>query len=162
MVITASAAAPAIIDALVNGNPTRSRSPTPCCQHRPVRRRNADGRQGEGGKALIDMFEVVSNALHQAYRDRNVQGRHGPGIQLYSARTHRGIGMEGGATKPRMLIVALSIFTAGHLMIFILAILSAGLHGIRLQYVELFKKFYEGGGVEFNPLKIKRKHTVEE
>jgi V/A-type H+-transporting ATPase subunit I len=47
-------------------------------------------------------------------------------------------------------------------MIFILAIISAGLHGIRLQYVELFKKFYEGGGAEFDPLRIKRKHTVEE
>jgi len=61
-----------------------------------------------------------------------------------------------------MLISALLIFTVGHLAIFILAILSAGLHGIRLQYVELFKKFYEGGGLEFNPLKIKRRYTVEE
>jgi V/A-type H+-transporting ATPase subunit I len=54
------------------------------------------------------------------------------------------------------------VFIVGHLMIFILAIISAGLHSIRLQYVELFTKFYEGGGLEFNPLKVIRKHTFEE
>ena len=54
------------------------------------------------------------------------------------------------------------MFVVGHLMIFILAIISAGLHSIRLHYVELFTKFYEGGGVEFNPLKVVRKHTLEE
>jgi V/A-type H+-transporting ATPase subunit I len=47
-------------------------------------------------------------------------------------------------------------------MIFILGLISAGLQSIRLQYVELFTKFFEGGGLEFNPLKIERKHTMEE
>jgi V/A-type H+-transporting ATPase subunit I len=61
-----------------------------------------------------------------------------------------------------MLILGLLVFIVGHMMIFILAIISAGLHSIRLQYVELFTKFYEGGGLEFNPLKIIRKHTLEE
>ena len=45
-------------------------------------------------------------------------------------------------------------------IIFILAIISAGLHSIRLEYVELFNRFFEGGGVDFNPLKIIRKHTI--
>ena len=59
-----------------------------------------------------------------------------------------------------MLVAGLGIFILGHLMIFILAIISAGLHSIRLEYVELFNRFFEGGGVEFNPLKIVRKHTI--
>ncbi|HOK28522.1 MAG TPA: V-type ATPase 116kDa subunit family protein, partial [Methanomassiliicoccaceae archaeon] len=119
----------------------------------------------EGGKALIDMPEVVSNVL--SYTRLIAIGTSKAGMALafnyISLGRIAGIGTAAGATgNPVMLISALLIFVIGHLMIFMLAILSAGLHGIRLQYVELFKKFYEGGGVEFNPLKIKRKHTVEE
>ena len=60
-----------------------------------------------------------------------------------------------------MLIVAVLILIVGHLTVFILGVLSAGMHGIRLHYVELFQKFYEGGGVKFNPLKVVRKRTSE-
>lgn len=57
-------------------------------------------------------------------------------------------------------ILGILMFSFLHLMIWTLAILSAGLHGLRLQMVELMAKFFEGGGVEFNPLKIKRVQTV--
>ena len=121
--------------------------------------------KGEGGSALIEMPEVMSNTL--SYTRLIAIGMSKAGMALafnyISLGLIAGIGTAAGATSnPVMLIAALLIFVVGHLMIFMLAILSAGLHGIRLQYVELFKKFYEGGGADFDPLKIRRKHTVEE
>ncbi|MBN1860103.1 MAG: V-type ATP synthase subunit I [Candidatus Thermoplasmatota archaeon] len=37
--------------------------------------------------------------------------------------------------------------------------LGAAVHSLRLQYVEFFNRFYEGGGKEFDPFQIKRKYT---
>ena len=40
--------------------------------------------------------------------------------------------------------------------------LGAGVHSLRLQYVEFFNRFYEGGGKKFEPFSIKRKYTKNE
>lgn len=40
-----------------------------------------------------------------------------------------------------------------------LSMLGAYVHGIRLQYVEMFGKFYSGGGRKFNPFKTAEKHV---
>lgn len=45
------------------------------------------------------------------------------------------------------------------LLVFALGSLSAGIQAIRLNYVEFFLKFYNGGGVSFEPLGYKRKHS---
>lgn len=37
--------------------------------------------------------------------------------------------------------------------------LGAAVHSLRLQYVEFFNRFYEGGGQKFKPFVIKRKYT---
>jgi V/A-type H+-transporting ATPase subunit I len=37
--------------------------------------------------------------------------------------------------------------------------LGAAVHSLRLQYIEFFGRFYEGGGTEFTPFKIKRVYT---
>ena len=45
------------------------------------------------------------------------------------------------------------------LIVFALGSLSAGIQAIRLNYVEFFLKFYNGGGVGFEPLGYKRKYS---
>jgi V/A-type H+-transporting ATPase subunit I len=113
--------------------------------------------KGEGGKAMVELPEVMSNVL--SYTRLIAIGMSKAGMALaFNFIAIELIAPSGGI----MLVMGLMVFIVGHLMIFILAILSAGLHAIRLQYVELFNKFYEGGGLEFNPLKVIRKHTLEE
>ncbi len=50
------------------------------------------------------------------------------------------------------------IFAAGHAMNFAINVLGAYVHTNRLQYVEFYSKFYEGGGKEFSPLKMNTKY----
>ena len=46
-----------------------------------------------------------------------------------------------------------------HVVNLALQALGAGVHSLRLQYVEFFNRFYEGGGHEFAPFKLNRKYT---
>ncbi len=57
-------------------------------------------------------------------------------------------------------ILGILMFAFLHLVIWTLGILSAGLHALRLQYVELMTKFFDGNGVLFDPLKVKREKTI--
>lgn len=116
--------------------------------------------KGEGGKALIELPELMSNVL--SYTRLIAIGMSKAGMALAFNFIAIGMIAHGSHGDPVMGIMALLIFVMGHLMIFMLAIISAGLHGVRLQYVELFTKFYEGGGQEFDPLRIRRKYTKEE
>lgn len=50
------------------------------------------------------------------------------------------------------------IFILGHLFNLAMSMLSAFVHSLRLQYVEFFPKFFEGGGDPFSPLSKKYKH----
>ena len=56
-------------------------------------------------------------------------------------------------------IVMILLLIFAHLVNLGLQALGAGIHSLRLQYVEFFNRFYEGGGHEFSPFKIKRKYT---
>ena len=59
-----------------------------------------------------------------------------------------------------LIILGFVLFCVLHLMIWTLAILSGGLHALRLQLVEFMIKFYEGDGTEFTPLKFKHIKTI--
>ncbi len=56
------------------------------------------------------------------------------------------------------LMIVLLVF--GHLFNLIIGTLGAFVHSTRLQMVEFFSKFYEGGGREFRPYKREAEYTV--
>ncbi|MDD3493722.1 MAG: V-type ATPase 116kDa subunit family protein, partial [Candidatus Thermoplasmatota archaeon] len=58
-------------------------------------------------------------------------------------------------------ILAPVILIVTHLANLLIQSLGAGIHALRLQYVEFFGRFYEGGGRKFTPFQIHRKHTEE-
>lgn len=57
-------------------------------------------------------------------------------------------------------IIAIIIFILGHTVSAGLNVLGAFVHTIRLQYVEFFTKFYEGGGEPFQPFGISERFIV--
>ena len=65
--------------------------------------------------------------------------------------------MAGGGIIGFILFVLICI--GGHLLNMAINALGAYVHSARLQYVEFFGKYYEGGGVKFNPLKIMTKYV---
>jgi V/A-type H+-transporting ATPase subunit I len=59
-------------------------------------------------------------------------------------------------------LVGIVILVVGHLLVLALGITSAGLQAVRLEYVEFFGKFYEGGGRDYEPFGYERQFTTEE
>lgn len=54
---------------------------------------------------------------------------------------------------------SLIVYVVGHAFNIIMGLLSAYVHDSRLQYIEFFGKFYEGGGYAFEPLSLKLKYV---
>jgi len=57
------------------------------------------------------------------------------------------------------MIIMIILLVILHIVNLGLQALGAAVHSLRLQYVEFFNRFYQGGGREFSPFKIKRKYT---
>ena len=65
-----------------------------------------------------------------------------------------------GTLPQNMIIKAvlfIIVFVFGHAVNFGINVIGAYVHTNRLQYVEFFSRFYEGGGTAFNPLKVNSK-----
>ena len=58
------------------------------------------------------------------------------------------------------IVVAILVLIVGHTMNLVLSALGAFIHSARLQFVEFFSKFMEGGGVGFKPFKRTCKYIV--
>ncbi len=111
----------------------------------------------EGAQAILELPGIMGNILSYARLAAIGMSKAGMALAFnYIAidMFYESVQGIGG------IILCIVMMAFGHLMIWTLAIISAGLHGLRLQYVEFMAKFFEGGGVEFEPLAIKRKKTV--
>jgi V/A-type H+-transporting ATPase subunit I len=83
---------------------------------------------------------------------------------MYSGESHGTVMFEGllNMGSAGMLIVGILILVLGHLLVLGLGVTSAGLQAVRLEYVEFFGKFYEGGGREYEPFGYDRRYTTDD
>ena len=65
--------------------------------------------------------------------------------------------MLGGGILGAVLFIV--VFIVGHTLNLAINLLGAYVHTNRLQFVEFFGKFYEGGGKAFNPFKASTKYV---
>ncbi|GGN91615.1 MULTISPECIES: V-type ATP synthase subunit I [Haloarcula] len=72
---------------------------------------------------------------------------------MFGGLMHSGIaGVVGG----------LLVLVLGHVLVLVLGVTSAGLQGVRLEYVEFFGKFFEGGGKAYSPFGYERNYTTDD
>ncbi len=57
-------------------------------------------------------------------------------------------------------IMAVVILIFGHVVNLVLTAITGFMHSLRLCFVEFLFKFYEGGGTEYSPFKLKKRATV--
>jgi len=114
---------------------------------------------GEGIKGPIELPSLMGNAL--SYARIIAVGL----SSIYIASTVNDIAFKmiwADHSKISFLAVAaILVFILGHALNTVLSIIAPGLHALRLQYVEFFGKFYEGGGRKYNPFGYIRKYTEE-
>ena len=69
-------------------------------------------------------------------------------------------GMLNGSVPILGFILMIVLLIFGHVFNLIISTLGAFVHSMRLQMVEFFSKFYEGGGMEFKPFKREAEYTI--
>ncbi|WP_094227832.1 V-type ATP synthase subunit I [Methanolobus psychrotolerans] len=115
--------------------------------------------KGEGIKGPIELPSLLSNSL--SYTRIIAVGL----SSIYIASTVNLIAFDmiwqPGTPIGVATIFAIIVFISGHALNTVLSIIAPGLHSLRLQYVEFFGKFYEGGGRKYNPFGYIRKYTEE-
>lgn len=110
---------------------------------------------GEGIVGILEFPTVFSNVISYARIGAIGLSDYGLAFTVNFIAFNL-IGLEG-----IMAIVAISILLIGHLTVFTLGIIGTGINSLRLQYVEFFTKFVQGGGTLYDPFGYNRKYTTE-
>lgn len=120
---------------------------------------------------IIPIFQSSSKVKGMAKGAYNLYGLTGYIGDLVSYTRLMALGISGGSIGAafNMLVafmppaarfsVGIILIIALHALNMFLTLLSAYVHGARLQYVEFFGKFYSGGGRAFKPFKTAEKYV---
>ncbi|MFB6111548.1 MAG: V-type ATP synthase subunit I [Halobacteriaceae archaeon] len=98
---------------------------------------------------VVGAYETPDHAVHFMYSG------HAPADAevIFGGLVHTGIAG---------VLVGTLVLVFGHLVVLALGVTSAGLQAVRLEYVEFFNKFYDGGGAKYEPFGHRRKYTTED
>ncbi|MFW5917700.1 MAG: V-type ATP synthase subunit I, partial [Halorubrum sp.] len=69
---------------------------------------------------------------------------------------------EPGLVGVVALLAGIAVAFVGHVVVLLLGVTSAGIQAVRLEYVEFFGKFYEGGGKAYLPFGYDREYTTDD
>ncbi|MGZ4882090.1 MAG: V-type ATP synthase subunit I [Halobacteriota archaeon] len=109
---------------------------------------------GEGFIAILELPTLLSNVL--SYSRLLAIGLSSAGIALAVNTLAVNLFISKGGF---LILIGIIILIGGHAINLALGILDPGLQSLRLQYVEFFTKFYQGGGIKYNPFGYIKKYT---
>lgn len=109
-------------------------------------------------KGLLSLYGAVGYVSDVLSYSRLMALGLGTGIIAYAVNVIAGIVID--MIPVVGIVVAIVILIIGHLGNLGLSSLGAFIHSGRLQYVEFFGKFLEGGGSAFKPFRKERKYTL--
>ena len=108
---------------------------------------------GEGAIALVELPSVFVHVI--SYVRIAALGLADFGLATAVNRIAlQDIGMEG-----TNIIFAILVLLLGHIVIVVIGLIGSGINSLRLQYVECFPKFFQGGGTDYTPFGHARIYT---
>jgi V/A-type H+/Na+-transporting ATPase subunit I len=114
----------------------------------------------EGGQALMEIIGLFTNLISYARLAALAVGKGAMAFAFNSMLLPIILGGSGVGGIIIAILAAVALVVVQLFFVFFLGSLSAGIQAMRLNYVEFFLKFFEGGGTDFKPLSYQRKYSV--
>ncbi|WP_209546079.1 V-type ATP synthase subunit I [Halorubrum trapanicum] len=109
--------------------------------------------EGEGS------FHFIFTPGQLSYVQGHTVAEGGEYVMVFSGLT---TAFDPSAVGVLALVGGILVAVVGHFVVLLLGITSAGIQAVRLEYVEFFGNFYEGGGRAYLPFGRDRKYTRED